>query len=68
MHRSARLLISSGYELSSADDGVNRRGAEHAALGASCRGGATANPNSLGSACEEVQYPVAECCTQAQSD
>ena len=28
----------------------------------------TASPYSLGSACEEVQYPVAECCTQAQSD
>ncbi len=27
----------------------------------------TANPNYLGSVCEEVQYPVAECGIQAQS-
>ncbi len=30
-------------------------------------GGVTASPNCLGSVCEEVQYQVAECGTQAQS-
>lgn len=27
----------------------------------------TANLNSLGSVCEEIQYPIAECITQAKS-
>ncbi len=49
-----------------------QEGAEHTALGASSveqesGGGVTTNLNSLGSVCEEVQYPVAACGTQAQS-
>lgn len=49
-----------------------REGAEHTALSVSVvekisRGGETANPNCLGSVCEEVRYPVAECGTEAQS-
>ena len=49
-----------------------KAGAEHRALGDSSvghwsRGGVIANLNCLGSACEEVQYPVAECGTETQS-
>ncbi len=49
-----------------------QEGAEHTALGGSgvehqSGGGVTSNLDYLGSVCEEVQYPVAECCTQAQS-
>ncbi len=54
--------------------GVQREqeGAEHTALGVSgvqqgSGGRVTSNPNFLGSVCEEIQYPVAECGTQAQS-
>lgn len=31
-------------------------------------GGLTANPSWLESVCEEVQYPVVECCPRAQSE
>ena len=47
-----------------------QKGAGHTDLGGSSvehRGGVTADPNSLGSACKKFQYPVAECCTPAQS-
>ncbi len=54
--------------------GVQREqeGAEHTALGGSCvehysGGGVTTSLNYLRSVCEEVQYQVAECGTQAQS-
>lgn len=51
---------------------VKLEGAEHAALGGSAvqhqrGGGATVTQSYLGSVCEEVQYPFAECGTQAQS-
>ncbi len=52
--------------------GCEQEGVEHMVLVRSgvphrSGGGVAANPNCLGSVCKEVQYPVAECGTQAQS-